>query len=218
VFHSDRDGHSQIYVMNADGSDQRRLTNNSWADRNPTWSPDGRQIAFQRDHGNFDIYVMNADGTGERQLTTAIADDIDPAWSPDGRQIAFASRRDASTFQIYVMDLAGNAQRLTNSPGQEFNPAWAPNGRKLAFHSNRDGVSSKIYLMNPDGTSQTPLTTTASDDLNPAWAPDGQELVFQRLHGPGPLYGLAQLYVVSVGGNILFRLTDGTGDDLVPDW
>ncbi len=90
--------------MNADGTDQMRLTTNAAADRSPAWSPDGTKIAFaSKRTGNGDIYVMNADGTGQRRLTTNAAADRSPDWSPDGTKIAFASKRTGNG-DIYVMD------------------------------------------------------------------------------------------------------------------
>jgi TolB protein len=94
---SRRDGNWEVYVMNADGSGQRRLTRNAAADASPAWSPDGRKIAFVRNRGapcyapvclsNSGIYVMNADGTGQRRL----ARNAGWVWSPDGREIAYLS-------------------------------------------------------------------------------------------------------------------------------
>jgi Tol biopolymer transport system component len=116
AFTSQRDGNSEIYVMNADGTDQRRLTHAAGDDYSPDWSPDGRKIAFvsERD-GNDEIYGMNADGSEQRRLTSSRAHDYPPAWSPDGRKIAFASDRDGN-FDIYVMDADGSHVRnLTRS-------------------------------------------------------------------------------------------------------
>ena len=96
VFTSSRDGNQEIYSMNADGTGQTRLTTNSAADTDPSYSPDGTKIVFTstRD-GNEEIYVMNADGTGQRRLTEHTANDNDPAWSPDGAQIAASKGRRA---------------------------------------------------------------------------------------------------------------------------
>ena len=90
AFTSTRDGNFEIYVMNSDGTNQTRLTNNSTADFEPSFSPDGSKIAFTsfRD-GNSEIYVMNADGTNQTNLSNNSAFDGQPSFSPDGSQIAF---------------------------------------------------------------------------------------------------------------------------------
>src|SRR5437763_1434865 len=105
AFASARTGNFDIWVMNADGSDQRRLTTNPTMDCWPAWSPDGKRIAFTSNRdGNYEIYVMNADGTGQRNLTAHPAQDNYATWSPDGKRIAFISTRDGG-HDIYVMDV-----------------------------------------------------------------------------------------------------------------
>ena len=85
IFTSDRDGNAEIYVMNADRSNQTRMTNNDVVDWAPSWSPDGSKIAFTSDRdGNVDIYVMNADGSNRTRITNNDAQDWFPSWSPDG--------------------------------------------------------------------------------------------------------------------------------------
>jgi len=93
AFVSQRDGNSEIYVMNADGSEQENLTRQPASDSHPSWSRDGRKLLFvSRRDGNAEIYVMNADGSGLRNLTRTPSDDLDPSWSPDGRAIAFVQK------------------------------------------------------------------------------------------------------------------------------
>jgi Tol biopolymer transport system component len=134
AFVSDRDGNTdedneEIYLMDATGTNQTRLTESSGSDVNPSWSPDGTKIAFSsnRDGGIFQIYVMNADGTNPARLTNDIAYALKPSWSPGGTHIAFASGRDGNG-EIYVMNADGsNPTNITNdASGTDSNPSWSP--------------------------------------------------------------------------------------------
>src|SRR5205807_9058575 len=112
------------YVMNADGTGQTRLTNNSITDEAPFFSSDGTKIAFERQVvGLFQIFLMNADGTNVIQLTSA-SSNFSPAFSPDGTKITFFSDRDGND-EIYVMESNGaNQTRLTNNILSDESPKW----------------------------------------------------------------------------------------------
>ena len=178
AFYSERDGNQEIYVMNADGSNQTRLTNNPGNDSDPSWSPDHTMIAFESDRdGNSNIYVMNADGSNQNRLTNNPADDSNPRWSPDGTKIAFNTNRDSTAqdnFQnqeIYVMNAAdgSNQTRLTYNDVQDTGSSWSPDGTKIAFASNKDG-NPKIYVMNAaNGSQQTRLTNSTAAEGEPDW-------------------------------------------------
>ena len=208
AFTSDRDGNPEIYVMNADGSGQTRLTNNGADDRRPAFSPDGTKIAFASDRdGNWEIYVMNADGSGQTRLTNDPAIDHTPAFSPDGTKIAFGARRDGD-YEIYVMNVDGTDQtRLTNSSLSDWIPMFSPDGLKIVFASWRE-FNDEIYIMNVDGSGPTNLTNNGAADFDPAFNADGSKIAFLSNRD-----GNWEIYVMNADGSGQTNLTNsGTAD------
>jgi YD repeat-containing protein len=222
AFASNRDGNVQIYLMNADGSGQIRLTNNGANDDAPRWSPNGSKILFQSDrddpvNGYNDVYAMNADGTGQARLTASANDDCGPSWSPDGSKIVFQSLRDGQHYQVYSMNADGTNQvNLGNSAGNDRQPSWSSNGTKIAFASDRDHTGfSSVYVMNSNGTGQQRLTFSADDvsDEHPAWSRDGSKIAFVSTR-----VGDKEIYVMNADGTGQTRLTNAEGNDDSPFW
>jgi Tol biopolymer transport system component len=218
VFTSDRDSNNEIYVMDADGSNQKRLTTNAANDLEPAWSPDGTQIVFASDRdGDYEIYVMNADGSNQTHLTDNFVEELNPKWSPDGTQIAFTSDRDGNV-EIYVMNADGTAQtRLTTNAADDYFPDWSPDGTQITFTSTRDkndgDTNWNIYLMSADGSNQTQLTTDTALDMTSDWSPDGSQILFESLRDPD-----GEIYVMGADGTNLTRLTYNSDPDYFPDW
>jgi tol-pal system beta propeller repeat protein TolB len=175
-----------IWVMNDDGTNPLRLTNDPLPEFQPAYSPDGTKIAFTRGGStNREIYVMNADGTGQTQLTSNGLVDALPTWSPDGTQIAFLRvELPSSDREIYVMNADGSGERdLTNDPAGnpafDFDPDWSPDGAQIAFDSDRGGVPcAAIYTISPNGTEIRKLTADGLEAFGAAWSPEGDKLAF----------------------------------------
>lgn len=244
VFTSNRDGSTQIYSMNSDGSGQTRLTYSGANDDYPRWSPNGSKIVFQSDRDNpdtgyMDIYVMNSEGSGQTRLTSDPNDDSAATWSPDGAKIVFQSFRNGVNYQVYIMNADGSGQvNISSTAANDSQPSWSPDGTKVAFASDRDQAGfSSIYVMNANGSSQTRLNFSDSGfrDEQPSWSPNGAKLAFvstrnstletwQETDDDGNLITKSKLrvnkevYVMNANGSSPLRLTNTLENDDSPAW
>jgi TolB protein len=215
AFQSDDGDNSEIWVMNADGSGETRLTLGTH-DFEPSWSPDGQRIAFHsfRDADAAEIYVMNADGSSPTRLTDDPANDADVSWSPDGSLI-FQSDR-SGDYELYTMASDGtDVEALTNNSSNETEASWSPDGTRIAFESDRDdGAESEIYVMNATGGGQTRITN-GGEEYDPEWSPSGDRIVF---HSERDEDGELHLFVMDPDGSDETRLTNGTWRDSSVAW
>jgi Tol biopolymer transport system component len=207
---------AEIYLMNEDGTNQRRLTENMVGDFFAVLSPDGKKIVFDstrnqasgEPRNTSDLFVMNTDGTEQTYLIRGSS----ATWSPDSKNIAFhasasgtglpiktdpgAATSDSDIFVINVDDvLNGVAGRknITNSPLMIDDDAdWSPDGQRIAFTSHSifdnplNSVTTEIYVINPDGTGLTRLTFNDYEERAPSWSPDGSRIVFMASVGTHP--------------------------------
>jgi Tol biopolymer transport system component len=219
-----------IYRINLDGSDLRRLTDTPRVvDEDPRWSPDGRHIVFQSDRdGNFQVYCMDPDGSNQQRLTRNRAQDYWPDWwmppqAAASDRIVFVADRDGNG-EIYVMNSDGSdQQRLTRNSTWDGAPTWSPDGTQIAYYTHRTEQSWALIVMNADGSSPRPLTDGQSDPIcafGPAWSPDGQWIVFTVEPNPRPTCEMkhTEVAIIRIDGSGYTLLTENDFNDLASSW
>ncbi len=220
------DRYNEIWVMNADGTGQRQLTNNSVLDQDPTFSPNGRKIAFLTRRGvdgppgQDNIWVMNADGSNQTRLTSG-TDVNDPTWSPDGTKIAFVK---GGELWVINSDGTGQTQYTTNDTDYKYaasavdHPTWSPGGSTIEFAAvGRNGCTCWDYFSIGVGNAMSPTNlglAASSSDKHLAFSPDGTRIVLQTNRS-----GNQEIYTMNPDGSSQTNVTSySTAQDKQPDW
>ncbi len=176
VFVSDRDHAKELYAMDFDGRNPRRLTAHKMLALNPD-ARGGRVVFTSYVHRFPQIWTMNADGTNQKELSTGLELNASPALSPDGSQIAFAGSAHGNV-DIYVVGSSGGAaRRLTTTHALEASPDWSPTGRQIAYTSDQTGTP-QIWVMDAEGTNARRLTFAGNWNDEVAWSPKGDKIAF----------------------------------------
>ena len=204
----------EVYIADYDGANPRRITVGRHLNVAPTWSPDGRAIAYTSWRTGFmDIFVSRifegtmlnpTKGTANSQNSLAI-------FSPDGTRFAFTSNRDGNS-EIYVANVdGGGIRRITNHPAIDTTPTWSPTGTQIAFTSERGGQPS-IYIVGTDGLNARRVTFEISDRAT--WSPAPRnEIAYTARTGPG-----YDIKVLNLATNETRQLTFGEGTNESPAW
>jgi TolB protein len=221
-----------VYVIDANGGRERRLTRGPTEEVAVDWLPDGRIVfvscsttQWRDELPECDLIAIGRDG-GDREELGTLPLTYEFAVSPDGRRLAY-SRLEAHSheqhLELYVANVdGGNRRRLTDNNASDAFPAWSPDGKRIAFVSNRaesapcfydecGGYTNELYVMDADGSNVRRLTETDEQEVRPSWSPDGKLIVYGRVAGEDePSY----LYVAKADGSCATRLVEGNA----PDW
>jgi TolB protein len=222
VFTSDRDGvkghpSKELYLMDYDGYNVRRVTVNRDLNILPTWSPDGRALAYVSFRQNVpDIFlawiyegrsqnVTNGKGRGQNQS---------PAFSPDGKRLAFASSR-TGNMEIWVANIDGtNLRRITSNPAIDTAPCWSPTGQEIAFTSDRGGVP-QIWAMDAEGLNVRRISKVGNYNDGAAWSPSREH---PEIAYTSRIEGGFEIAVIDLASGATRQITEGRGACESPSW
>ena len=213
VYFSNLTGNKELYLMDYDGFNPRRLTNDRSINLSPRWSPDAKWVTYTSYlDGNPNIYTLDLESGRRWRVIGFTGLNISPAWSPSGDRLAFASSKDGPS-QIYIAAREGNAlTKVTTDTGDSLSPSWSPTGSEMAFTSNRGGTP-QIYIMAADGTNIRRLTFLGEYNTSAAWSPKGDWIAFSC-----QVEGRQRICVIRPDGSKTLQLTDGPGDDEAASW
>ena len=175
----------------------------------PSWSPDGRELAYVSFESQKAVVWAQDVASGKRRAVANFrGSNSAPAWSPDGRQMAVTLSREGGS-QIYLMDRSGeNVRRLTNSAAIDTEPVFSPDGRSLYFVSDRGG-GPQIYRLPLTGGTAERVTFAGAYNISPALSPDGRNLAYISRQG-----GAYRLVIQELGTSAPPRnLSDGGSDE-----
>ncbi len=198
------------------GGKATALTDELGDARQPAWSPDGKQLAFQsyRD-GNWHLWTVGANGAGLTQLTTGTFDDREPHWSPDGKRLAFASDR-GGNYDVWLIELASRKlEQLTREAANDYNPAWSPDGQSIAYASERAagrGVWLIQDVVNAEKRREVLLSKSNAAAAAPAWSPDGKQIIYHI----GERGSAPELWLQAVTPGEQPRRLSAAGEDVFP--
>ncbi|MEO1926099.1 MAG: Tol-Pal system beta propeller repeat protein TolB [Gammaproteobacteria bacterium] len=197
-----------LNIADADGHNIKRLLESPEPLLSPSWSPDGRKIAYVSfENKNSAIYIQNVI-TGHRKRVSAFEGiNSSPSWSPDGTKLAMTLSKDGNT-EIYILDLNNNSlKRITRHGGIDTEPNWSPDGSKLAFTSDRSG-GPQIYEINVAGGKPKRISFEGKYNARPVYSPDGK--VITLIHAQSGSYRIATL---DLGNGYINVLTDSRLDE-----
>lgn len=213
AFHSNRSGHTELWLMDTDGSDLKRITHSESNDRWPQFSADGKKLTFMsRQVGNWEIYAINIDGTNRTRITENNVTDLGSSFSPDGKKIAFTSLRDddSGIADLYIINTKN--KNLHKVAEKAYWPTWSPDGKTIAYTSIIDENMADICLYNVESKTATAITRNSGANFGGKFSNDSQKIIFYSNRD-----GKFQIFTMDKDGDNLVNLNVNLSGDGNPN-
>ena len=206
---------SGIYTINPGGGGKSKVTDTLMSgDAKPSYSPNGKRIAYSDYDGNdFEIYTINVGGGGKTQVTNNNTHDFWPAYSPDGTRIAYSG-----DYGIYTINADGSGGESKVTYGAA--PSYSPDGKRIAY-SGYEGPDTEIYTIKVGGGGETKVTNNVKDEEAPSYSPDGEKIAYECFKALGTDDDEdfdIEICTINVGGGGKTKVTDTVGYAMDPSW
>jgi TolB protein len=213
AFVSQKGPKSDIYAINYDGSELKKITNHQSIIIAPRWSPDGNYLAFTSFKGGRpEIYIRNTNNGTEKKVASYEGLNLCGSFSPDGKKLLLTLSKEGNE-ELYILEIDTlKLKRLTKNYFIDVSPAWSPDGKKIAFVSNRSG-SPHIYIMDADGNNAKRITYEGKYNTSPSWSPRGGRIAYEGL-----INNKYQIFSVDEEGNNPLQLTFDDANNESPSW
>jgi TolB protein len=212
AYASDRSGNWEIWLMDWDGANQRKITNHGVLSILPSWSPDNERMVYTSfARGTSDMYIINRRGGGRTRVSSGLNLNTSATFSPVGNDIAFVGSVGGNPDIYLIKDDSSYVRRLTTTGSIESTPEWSPNGRQISFTSGRSGTP-QIYVMDAEGTNVRRISHEGSWNDDAAWASDGERIAYtSRVNGR---------FQIRIANSITgeSRIVAGEGSNEQPTW
>ena len=217
IFISDKDGNPEIYSMEKNGSDSKRLTNSSRSENNPKLSLNGKYLSFLVDKNSIkELYILEMEENGKQvQISEKGLNVEDFFWSPDSQKITYKAKDGDQVHDIYLYDVVKDiTNKVTNNISIEKLGNWSPDGEWIVYSvikGDEDKVG--IFKKNPSGVDEVRLTENF-EDHNPLWSPDGKRIAFLSTRGSDDI----DIYTLNIENNEEKNITASQGNDFDFSW
>ena len=213
AFVSREGGNKELYLMDYDGKNSRKVTANGSINLSPRWSPDGKKLLYTSfQGGRASIYVKGLATFDEKKLIDSEDMNTGGSWSPTGKEIVFSLSRDGDSDLFLTEYGSGSLRRITSGWGLDVSPEWSPDGEEISFVSDKGG-NPNIYVVSRRGSGLRRITFDGKYNASPSWSSDGKNIAYSSLQKEG-----FRIYITDAEGKSTRQLTFGPGDDEEPSF